>query len=313
MQINFVSLSDVVRAIAPRVDVAEEEVELYSAQPANDGPLWEMLARRPARQCFQESRAAIQLLECLFKTSAGPRWFDTVLRGYPLQSEDARKEGRDELVRFVNQEQEFKASVERMRSPFARWHDRRFDGENQPARALDYPKMRRSNEIGFDRTELISYLVDNGVSYSPQLLAPPRTEPPAPSTSTACGQLPEVPSYLASGAVARAFDGCASWTKSEWSRMLGDAGPWLSAARRGPKTATHSPALWDPVIIARALAAGVRRKRQIDGTQKYIEVKTSLRRLDRVFEHPEMHEWRKSWEREREELETYQVDNTDPA
>ncbi|WP_019139871.1 hypothetical protein [Noviherbaspirillum massiliense] len=166
MQINFVSLFDAVRAIAPRIEVSQGEVDLYADLPGEDDSFGRLLAQASLRQFFQKSRAAFRLLNCLFNTPAAIRWFDIALTGFPLQSEDARKEGRDELVRWTKQEQEFQANVDRMRRLSPRWRDATPDTTNEKSLSLNPPKSPRSCSIGFDRIELIRILDQNTIPHN---------------------------------------------------------------------------------------------------------------------------------------------------
>ncbi len=166
MQVNFISLFDAISKISPRMEVSQDEVDSYSDLPGEEDSFGRMLARTPVHQCFQKSRAATALLNALFNTSTALRWFDRALTQSPLQSEDIRKEIRDELVRMANQEQQFKDSVNHARHIPQRWHDNSTDGKNQAAPFLNPPKWPRTRDIGFERNELIALLNKNDIPHN---------------------------------------------------------------------------------------------------------------------------------------------------
>lgn len=166
MNIDFVSLSELIEKTYPRIEVAEEEVDAYSVLP-DEGDAFELtIARYPAYHSFKRSRAAMALLNCLFNTSATLRWFDDSLPGVTLQSEEVRKEIRDALVRIAKEEQEFKKCVNRIRRLPPRWQESSINGESQPAPFLHPPAWPRSRDIGFERSELIGLLDANNISHN---------------------------------------------------------------------------------------------------------------------------------------------------
>lgn len=187
MQIDFVSLFDVVAAIAPRIDIPQDEVDVYVEVPLQASAFERKLARAPIHQCFQQARAATVLLNCLFNTAESLRWLDVALTGFPLQSDQAREAGRAELVRLVNQEREFRVHADQRRRLPPRWRDVPvMDVSGRPLGGTR-PTVPRSYEIGFDRVELLRLLKRHEIGHNlgeltPDLIIdpplPPRQESP---------------------------------------------------------------------------------------------------------------------------------------
>jgi hypothetical protein len=186
--------------------------------------------------------------------------------------------------------------------------------------------LRRALQIGFDRSELINFLNQCGIPHSfgnaqPAAVAwvdtaqgtPPvidqtkigdvkKRAKETPAFVTRLMAIEGRPQLLPSGVISDCFKECAGWNKEEWRRKLGDADPWLEAARGNPSALSRARAIWHPVVIACALASGVRKKSP-DGTIQ--KVRVSVSRLDRVFERFEMRAFRELWEREKALFDPY--------
>jgi hypothetical protein len=172
MQIDFVSLFDVVAGIAPRIDIPRDEVDVYVELPLKASAFEGKLARAPIHQCFQQARAAAALLDCLFNTAASLRWLDVASTGFPLQSDLAREAGRVELVRLANQEREFRVYADQRRRLPPRWRDVSAVEVSDGPLVGNPPTVPRSYEIGFDRIALLRLLKQQEISHNLGELAP---------------------------------------------------------------------------------------------------------------------------------------------
>lgn len=235
MGIDFVSLFEVIRAVSPCIKVSEDELGYYSESPIDDTHLARMMARTPARQCFQASRAAAHLLEHFTNSSIALRWFDKSLTGIPLLFEDARKESRDELVNLTNQERYFKAHFERARRGSSRWEDAVPDAAGEDTTSFrDIPKRHRFWSIGFDRAEIVSFLDRSAIPHR---------------FSTNSGN--EVKNGIPTPVIAAAFAGLSGWDMDRWKKNLSAAAWAKDAQTRSGRKGTGGSALWDPVLLAK--------------------------------------------------------------
>jgi len=164
MRIDFVSLAEVIDRTAPRVDVSQDEVDRYSDLPTDGGDLDLKLARYPARQIFQRSRAAVKILKCVFDTPATVRWYDRSLPGDPLHSEEVRKEIWNELRHIAKMEQQFKRDVIGRRGLSPRWRNDTSHVDSNALPALNlWPRL---HDVGFDKAELLLLFSKQGILHN---------------------------------------------------------------------------------------------------------------------------------------------------
>lgn len=289
MQINFISLFEIIRAVVSRIEISESELNYYSETPIDETPFAKLLAQASAKQCFGISRVAASLLQCLINTPAAPPWFDKALTGFPLQSEEAKKEGRDELVRLANEEHKFKANFERDRHVPSRWLDSP-PIEPQEALFLDLPKLQRTRSIGFDRFEITNFLDKNNI---PHTLASQPENLAEKVKSNELFAAAEVKSGRGVGiptpGIAAAFARLGGWDEQKWSKYLSEAS-WARKAQTKPgRPGKGGAALWDPVHLAQ-LAIAQRGIRLGDMAKVF--------RQEKVL-HPWLEEWKAHEEHER--------------
>lgn len=111
MRENFISLYKVLEAVGIRISIPTAEADQYAEKPIDDTDFSKMLARHPVVYTFQNSRAAIVLLNVLFGKENEVTWFEKVGPGFPILSDAAGAQAKDILVDRAKREKFFKAWV----------------------------------------------------------------------------------------------------------------------------------------------------------------------------------------------------------
>ncbi|QNB06082.1 hypothetical protein G5S34_04370 [Herbaspirillum frisingense] len=191
MNTPFISLYDAIHAIAPRIQIPNETIDAYIVHPSEEDDFLLTLARAPVRTCFQNSRAAIQLLHLLFSDHIGTKWYDSSEIGLYLQSDPAREEARQILISYANDEKLLRKNFsDDQRAPS------RFTDTQTKVKFMPLPKRPRSMEIRLKQDELIALLDGALIAHNLQagVTAENKTEQMARKTeSTESSESPTAP------------------------------------------------------------------------------------------------------------------------
>lgn len=156
---SYVSLLDLVEAIACQIAISDEAVDAYRDTSKDQDAFTTMLNRWPVKTGFQRSEGATIFIRHLANgpTGEAPRWFDVSL-GFPLVREHIREEGMTELARMVKWAENYKRWYSSLR-----WYNPNDGKSHETPQELDL--MPRVRLIGFDRAELIQFLDRNHIKH----------------------------------------------------------------------------------------------------------------------------------------------------
>lgn len=166
MSLTLVSLFDVLKAVALKVSLSDEEIDHYTEAPLEENDFMKNLARLPARSCFRYSRAAKSLLDLLFAQYSETKWYDVIDVGLVLQSDRAREEAYEILRDFSRGESLFKEQVRLNEKAPTRFASKQTEKPNHPGAST----RPRSFEIRLDKNLLIEILDTEKIPYNPDLL-----------------------------------------------------------------------------------------------------------------------------------------------
>jgi hypothetical protein len=305
----FVSLYEVLRAIAPHIRIDAQHAREYSsnlgtaysfgAEPEIDlaGPTdeleWQAILSAPVCRLFQESRAAERLLGMFGsgKASDVPKWREERF-GKSLALHGLEVEGMQELVRLSETEGRYKAAYDRFRRYSPRFTTKPKTGElSLEAPMLDLPKRSRLHEIGFIRSDIIPILDAHEIKHNLGKIGGPST---ADKLLAAPGKRPLTTQELA--AAFADIGQCRYLTKrdyDQWLKYLQASLPeWAkaSAIRLMIGEQGRQASTWNPVEFAKQAILQGPGRRPID-----------IRAFDERFRTvPQLAHWRDEWFRFRE-------------
>ncbi|WP_405124609.1 hypothetical protein [Ralstonia pseudosolanacearum] len=173
MKVDFLSLFDTLNIVARRIEVQDEELDL-DLHPRSDTDEAATYLRRlrmgAIRNIYETSRAADLLGASIANASAEqrPKWFDVTLgRGTPWQSDEAGREGMALLAAAARWEYDYR-EAQRQLDQFggSRWAPDASEHAIGDARIVDHVKMPRERQLGFDRQEILNFLITRQISNS---------------------------------------------------------------------------------------------------------------------------------------------------
>ncbi|WGS50107.1 hypothetical protein LFL96_00940 [Paraburkholderia sp. D15] len=183
-KVDFLSLSSVLDVIARCIVICDDELDgSPNTSRIEDGPTayLRMLETGAIKQCYRASRAAAILGLSLSNAPADrrPRWFDiAVARGEPWQSDVVSVEGYNVLAENARWEHSHKHELRRFdQTAGSRWSIDETGFLPAKARLADVPLVPRMRQIGFDRAEILEFLLTEHI---PNTLAVPLPEREAP-------------------------------------------------------------------------------------------------------------------------------------
>jgi hypothetical protein len=310
---DFVSLFQVLQAVAPRIEVDQLDVQRhssnvranYSRVAVPDGATNNDSAKEstdessalelqrilgtPVRRLFQESRSALTLLRIFGSGNLGdlPKWRELTYTGDTVYRASLQDEGVRELRRWSELELRYKESFDSQDKQVSRYAIEPDTGEQalQPP-ALELSTQSRTYEIGFVRGDIIPFLDDHEI---PHRLGKTGERSIAEKLRAGPGKRPLTTQELA--AAFADIDGC--------TYPIGrDNKGWLSYLQRSlPKWAKDPkiqltigkpgklPSTWDPVEFAKEATRSGRGRTPIPGRAFDERFKTA----------PQLEHWRNDW------------------
>lgn len=173
MKVDFLSLFDTLNIVARRIEVQDEELD-FDLHPRPDADEAATYLRRlqmgAIRNIYQTSRAADLLGASIANASAEqrPKWFDVAVgRGTPWQSDEAGREGMALLAATARWEYDY-GEAQRQLDQFggSRWAPDAPEHAIDEARIVDQVKMPRERQLGFDRQEILNFLITQQIANS---------------------------------------------------------------------------------------------------------------------------------------------------
>ncbi|MEO5685986.1 MAG: hypothetical protein ABIR54_01385 [Burkholderiaceae bacterium] len=172
---NFVSLHEVVKAVADRIAISDEEADLCRGpnRLRAESAFEVQIVRSQIKSAMAQSRAAGVLLEPLNRPAAQrPAWYDST-PGYPKLKDAVSDRGMDILIDLSGSE--------------ARLRRRERLPQQVESHAGDQALLP-AHSIGFEIDELISHLKSAKVPHSLKLRGQTRRRSPAPEPAFMMGE-----------------------------------------------------------------------------------------------------------------------------
>lgn len=268
----FVSVYEVIHAVAPHIRIDAQEARDYSsnlgtayslaAEPEiglagpMEGPEWQAILSAPVCRLFQESRAAERLLAVFGSGNASdvPKWREEQF-GKSLALPGLEVEGMQELVRLAKTEAQYKAAYDRFCRYPPRFMTKPKTGElSLEAPMLDLRTRSRLHQIGFIRSDVIPVLDDHEIKHNLGRIGGPSV---ADKIRAPSGKRPLTTRELAN-AFGDVDDGAPKTGRDSkgWEAyMQGKSPSWLRSAHirvQEGGSGRGNSAYWDPVEFAKA-------------------------------------------------------------